>query len=122
MKISFYGYHSFLIESGDKKIAINPGALFFYWFRFTSLFPKPDVLMLPIGGKAVHNTMDASEALQAVKIMKPKMVIPCHYNCPALFTKKYNPADDMKFKRDVEALDSQCVILSTGDFVELNHG
>lgn len=267
MKISFYGYNAFLIESGDKKIAIDPGALFFYWFRFTSLIPKsewetvthilvthgdpdhywhadriakisrasvicnktmlrncngkdlllgsrnkglafttqisnlhtlsvdetievdglsvtgiktthgelvlklgpfaktlkpgpderigwgaigfdinldgkrlvnlgdtllhekewqkinePDVLMLPIGGKAIHNTMDESEALQAVKIMKPKMVIPCHYNCPALFTKKYNPVDDMKFKRDVEALDSRCVILSAGDFVELNHG
>jgi len=33
MKITFYGYNSFIIESGDKKIAIDPGALFFYWFR-----------------------------------------------------------------------------------------
>ena len=37
MKIKFYGYNAFLIESGDKKIAIDPGALFFYWFRFTTL-------------------------------------------------------------------------------------
>jgi L-ascorbate metabolism protein UlaG (beta-lactamase superfamily) len=29
MKIKFYGYNAFLIESGDKKIAIDPGALFF---------------------------------------------------------------------------------------------
>ena len=27
---------------------------------------EPDVLMIPIGGKAIHNTMDAEEALQAV--------------------------------------------------------
>jgi len=227
MKISFYGYNAFLIESGNKKLAIDPGALFFYWFRFTTLFPKsewpgithifithgdpdhywhadrvakasgasvicnktmlrevngkmlmlgprdkglafttefnnvhtlsvdetieidgmsisgiktthgelvlkvgpfskivkpgsaerigwgsigfeinvdgkkmvnlgdtllhekqwqkinaPDVLMIPIGGKTVHNTMDVEEAIQAVSIMRPRRVIPCHYNCP----------------------------------------
>jgi len=42
MKIKFYGYNTFLIESGDKKIAIDPGALFFYWFRFTTLIPKSE--------------------------------------------------------------------------------
>ena len=42
MKISFYGYNAFLIESGDKKVAIDPGALCFYWFRFTSLIPKSE--------------------------------------------------------------------------------
>lgn len=41
MRITFYGYNAFLIESGDKKLAIDPGALFFYWFRFTPLIPKP---------------------------------------------------------------------------------
>ena len=40
MKIQFFGYNAFLIESGDKLLAIDPGALFFYWFRFTPLFPK----------------------------------------------------------------------------------
>ena len=29
MKIHFYGYNAFLIESGDKLLAIDPGALFF---------------------------------------------------------------------------------------------
>jgi len=42
MKVKFYGYNAFLIESGDKKIAIDPGALFFYWFRFTTLIPKTE--------------------------------------------------------------------------------
>ena len=42
MKISFYGYNTFLIESGNIKRAIDPGALFFYWFRFTTLFPKSE--------------------------------------------------------------------------------
>ena len=264
MHIKFFGYNAFLIESGDKKIAIDPGALFFYWFRFTSLFPKtewasithifithgdpdhywhadrvakasgaavicnetmlrevngkalmigprdkglafttvfdnlhtlsvdetieidgmsitgiktthgevvlkigpfsktakpgpnervgwgaigfdialdgkrvinlgdtllnkkewqeisePDVLMIPIGGGAVHNTMDVNEAVQAVEIIRPKRVIPCHYNCPAFFTKKYNPADDRLFKSKVEALGINCTILNSGDSIGL---
>lgn len=265
MKISFYGYNAFLIELGDKKIAIDPGALFFYWFRFTTLIPKtewesithifvthgdpdhywhadrvakassahvicnktmvrdingkalmlgprdkglafttefnnlhtlsvdetievdgmtitgiktthgeltlklgpfaktvkpgpeervgwgaigfeinlngkrivnlgdtllhekewqaingPDVMMIPIGGKVVHNTMDAEGALQAVKIMRPKMVVPCHYNCPAFFTKNYNPADDQMFKREVERIGVKCTILDIGDSLNLS--
>ena len=256
MKIQFYGYNAFLIESGDKKLAIDPGALFFYWFRFTSLIPQsewksithifithgdpdhywhadrvaevsrapvicnktmlqevngkalmlgprdkglaftsefnnlhtlsvdetieiegmtisgiktthgelvlklgpfskvvkpgpeerigwgaigfdiklgdkrvinlgdtllhkkewqkinePDVLMIPIGGKSAHNTMDEAEALQAIEIMKPKLVIPCHYNCPAFFTKTYNSADEESFKKQVEKLGIQLEVL-----------
>jgi len=266
MKIKFYGYNAFLIESGDKKLAIDPGALFFYWFRFTALIPKtewesithifvthgdpdhywhvdrvaeaskapiicnrtmvrdvkgkalmlgprdkglafttefnnlhtlsidetieidgmcitgiktthgelvlklgpfsktvkpgpeerigwgaigfdikldgkrivnlgdtllhekewqtinePDVLMIPIGGKAIHNTMDVDEAVQAVNIMHPKLVIPCHYNCPAFFTKTYNPADDDLFKSEVVKTGSKCKILQMGDSIDLDN-
>ena len=265
MKIKFYGYNAFLIESRDKKLAIDPGALFFYWLRLTTLIPKsewgnithifithadpdhywhsdrvakasnasvicnktmtrninsevlmlgprdkglafttkfsnlhtlsvdetividdmsitgiktthgnlvlklgpfsktlrpspderigwgaigfkinlyekiiinlgdtllqekewqtiiePDVLMIPIGGKAIHNTMDVEEAIQAVNIMRPKLVIPCHYNCPAFFTKKYNPADIELFKREVEKTGSKCVILGAGESIDIN--
>ncbi len=266
MKIKFFGYNTFLIESSDKKIAIDPGALFFYWFRFTTLIPKsewesithifvthgdpdhywhadrvaetskapvicnktmvrnvkgkmlmlgprdkglafttefknfhtlsvdetieldglsitgiktthgelilklgpfaktvnpgpeerigwgaigfdiklngkrivnlgdtllhekewqainePDVLMIPIGGKSAHNTMDVEEAIQAVKNMHPKLVIPCHYNCPGFFTKTYNPADDVLFKSEVEKTGSKCQILKMGDSIDLDH-
>jgi L-ascorbate metabolism protein UlaG (beta-lactamase superfamily) len=260
MKITYYLYNTFIIESGDKKIVIDPGALFFYFFRFTSLIPKtkwkdithifvthgdpdhywyadqvaksssapiifnksmvkringknfmlgprerglsfktpiekfktlsagetikidkieitgiktihgplkfhfgpfsktlhpgpkerigwgaigfkiklngktlvnlgdsllrkkdwikiknPDILMIPIGGKKTQNTMDEKEALEAVKIMKPKLVIPCHYNCPALFSKKYNPSDDKWFKKEIEKLGIVCKVLYKGD-------
>ena len=42
MKITHYLYNAFIIESGEKKIAIDPGALFFYWFRFATLIPKSE--------------------------------------------------------------------------------
>lgn len=80
---------------------------------------NPDVLMIPIGGKAVHNTMDEEEALKAVKIMHPKLVIPCHYNCPAFFAKKYNPANDQSFKLEVEKTGAKCVILRSGESIDL---
>jgi L-ascorbate metabolism protein UlaG (beta-lactamase superfamily) len=37
---------------------------------------KPDVALIPIGG---YYTMDAKQAVQAVKLLKPKTVIPIHY-------------------------------------------
>ena len=42
MKIKFYGYNTFLIESDNKKIAIDPGALFLYFFKLTTLIPKSE--------------------------------------------------------------------------------
>ena len=80
---------------------------------------NPDVLMIPIGGKAVHNTMDEKEALRAVKIVQPKLVIPCHYNSPAFISKNYNPADDSMFKAEVEKTGAKCEILLAGDSIEI---
>ena len=42
MKITYYSYNAFIIEWDDKKIAIDPGALFAYWFSFASLIPKEE--------------------------------------------------------------------------------
>ena len=42
MKITHYLYNTFIIETGDKNIAIDPGGLFFYFFRFTTVIPKPE--------------------------------------------------------------------------------
>ena len=83
---------------------------------------EPDVLMIPIGGKVARNAMDEDEALEAVGIIRPATVIPCHYNCPGLWTKKLNPGDDQYFKRQAEKLGSRCVILGSGEFVEIQGG
>jgi len=80
---------------------------------------KPDVLMIPIGGRVINNTMDEKEALQAVKLIKPKMVIPCHYNCDFLWRKNFNPADDEMFKREVQNLGIECHIMRQGDVIDL---
>jgi len=102
----------------DGKFLVNLGDTLLHADEWKSI-SEPDVLMIPIGGKAVHNTMDEKDALQAVEIMKPKLVIPCHYDCPAFFSKKYNPADEKGFKREVEKLGIKCSILYKGDAISI---
>ena len=79
---------------------------------------KPDVLMLPIGGMGNNIwTMDVSDALEAVKHIRPKTVIPCHYNVPFFSKKVFAPADGHYFKREVEKMGVKCKIMQYGDEV-----
>jgi len=112
-----WGAIGFKIELDGKSI-LNLGDTLLHEKEWREI-RNPDILMIPIGGKAVHNTMDEEEALQAVRIMKPKLVIPCHYNCPAFFSKNYNPADDKVFKKEVEKMEIECVILRKDDSIEI---
>jgi L-ascorbate metabolism protein UlaG (beta-lactamase superfamily) len=77
---------------------------------------KPDVLMLPIGGAGENIwTMDVTDALEAVKLISPKKVIPCHYNVSFFWIKNINPADDLFFKREVEKMGIECSVMKYGD-------
>jgi L-ascorbate metabolism protein UlaG (beta-lactamase superfamily) len=102
----------------DGRTVVNLGDTLLHADEWASI-QNPDVLMVPIGGRATHNTMDEQEAVQAVGIMRPQHVIPCHYNCPAFFTRKYNPADDEMFKAEVEKQGAACIILHQGESVEI---
>ncbi|MBL4888462.1 MAG: MBL fold metallo-hydrolase [Candidatus Lindowbacteria bacterium] len=112
-----WGAIGFSIEVEGKKI-VNLGDTLLHTTEWESI-QQPDVLMIPIGGKEVHNTMDELDALKAVEAMQPKLVIPCHYNCPAFFTTKYNPADVFMFKSEVEKLGVNCAILNKGDSINI---
>ena len=76
---------------------------------------QPDVLMIPIGGQVVKNTMNVEEALEAVKMMSPKKVIPTHYNCGALLWRKLNSANPDAFKSGIEKMGMECIIMKDGD-------
>jgi len=96
----------------DNKVIVNLGDTLLQK-EWESL--NPDILMIPIGGRKAHNTMDEEEALEAVKMMSPKMVIPCHYDCGALLSRKLNQADAEMFKRGVEKMGIECNIMKYGD-------
>ena len=79
---------------------------------------NPDVLMLPIGGLGDNTwTMDVTDAIEAVRLIKPKMVIPCHYNVPFLWIKNIAKADGQVFKREVENLGVTCHLMNRGDVI-----
>jgi L-ascorbate metabolism protein UlaG (beta-lactamase superfamily) len=80
---------------------------------------QPDVLMIPIGGREIPNTMDEKEALKAVRLIQPKLVIPMHYNGDFLWKRNFNPADDAMFKREVEKMGIECVIMKYGDEIHV---
>lgn len=75
------------------------------------LLKDVDVAFLPIGGNFV---MDVDDALVAVEMIKPKVVVPIHYN-----TWEIIKADENKFKEGVEKLGIKCVIMKPGDTLEL---
>ncbi len=110
-----WGAIGFHIQFNGSSI-VNLGDTLFHEKDWESI-PSPDVLMIPIGGKAIHNTMDEIEAARATEIIRPQIVIPCHYNCPGLFSKKYNPGDDQLFKKEVERRGTRCIILGEAESV-----
>lgn len=67
-----------------------------------------DVAILPIGD---YFTMGPDDALRAVKFVRPKVVIPCHYNTfPPI------QQDPEAFKKNVEeSTSAKCVILQPGE-------
>ena len=101
----------------DGKTIVNLGDSIFLE-EWTGL--KPDVLMLPIGGLGENTwTMDVSDAIEAVKRIAPKKVIPCHYNVSFLWIRNIASADDQLFKREVEKLGIECHIMQYGDEIEI---
>jgi L-ascorbate metabolism protein UlaG (beta-lactamase superfamily) len=74
---------------------------------------KVDTMIVPIGGRY---TMDVRAAVRATAFVKPRYVIPCHYNTfPAI------KADAHDFARQVEAAgDISVSVLEPGDVIELS--
>jgi L-ascorbate metabolism protein UlaG (beta-lactamase superfamily) len=71
-----------------------------------------DAALLPIGD---NFTMGPEDALEAVKLLKPKVVIPIHYDTFELIKQ-----DTSAFKAAVEAqTEAKCVILKAGEDYEL---
>ena len=69
---------------------------------------KSDIALLPIGGDL---TMDCVDAIRAVKTIKPKFVVPMHYN-----TFKMIQQDPKEFQQKIEqsVLKTKVVIMKPG--------
>lgn len=76
---------------------------------------RPDIALLPIGG---HFTMDPVEAVKAVELIKPKVVIPMHYGT---FPVLYGKPEEFKKLVEEKAPGVEVVILKPGEKYEFKY-
>jgi len=72
-----------------------------------------NILMIPIGGQRV---MDLSDAVKATKMIKPKYVIPMHYNT---FENIKADANEFKHKIDKSVLEAETLIMKPGQKIKI---
>lgn len=84
-----------IIDFAGKRIYNAGDTCVFGDMKLIAEMYKPEIALLPIGG---HFTMDLFEAVKAVELISPKVVIPIHYN-----TWEPIAEDAAKFKSEVES-------------------
>jgi len=73
---------------------------------------EPEIALLPIGSRF---TMGIKEAVKAVELIEPQIVVPMHYNTFDVIRQ-----DPEVFRKAVEAkVDTKVIILEPGEFIEL---
>ncbi|WP_066639872.1 metal-dependent hydrolase [Desulfolucanica intricata] len=102
----------FIIFTGDKTIYHSGDTGLFGDMGLIGKLNNIDLAMLPIGD---NYTMGPEDALEAVRLLNPKLVIPMHYNTWPLIAQ--NPES---FKADVESQTrAKVVILNPGENYDL---
>jgi L-ascorbate metabolism protein UlaG (beta-lactamase superfamily) len=112
------GFHTlgnpagFLVRIGDRTIYhAGDTALFGDMERIGRRHPI-DLALLPIGD---NFTMGPEDALEAVQLLRPRRVVPIHYNTFDLIRQ-----DAPAFARQVAAqTDAECVLLAPGESVDV---
>ncbi|MDY9925583.1 metal-dependent hydrolase [Methanosarcina sp.] len=73
---------------------------------------KPEIALLPIGSRF---TMGIKEAVKAVELIEPEVVVPMHYNTFDVIRQ-----DPEEFRKAVEAkVDTKVIIMKPGESIEL---
>ena len=101
----------FLITIDGKKIYHAGDTGLFLDMKLIGEMDSIDVAILPVGG---NFTMDVDDAVKAVEFLKPKLVIPMHYD-----TFDVIKADLGEFRRKVEALKRGVAVLGVGESADV---
>lgn len=100
----------YIIEMDGKRL-YHPGDTYLQGIENLGSVGKIDIFFVPIGG---NYTMNVDEAVEAVKIVKPKLAIPMHFNT---FTEI--KADPNGFMAKVEAAGLKAKVLKIGEEIEV---
>ncbi|GAB1373105.1 metal-dependent hydrolase [Candidatus Kapaibacterium sp.] len=100
-----------VITIGNKKIYHCGDTGLFLDMKLIGEIDEIDVMMPPIGD---NFTMGIDDAVRAVEFVKPKLVIPMHYN-----TFPVIKADPYKFKEKAEKNNFKCKVMDFGEIIEV---
>jgi len=99
-----------VIVEGDGKTVYHAGDTgLFGDMRLIGEIYKPDIALIPIGG---YYTMEVKEAAEAVKLLRPKTVIPMHYKT---FPVLAQSADEFASKVKEKMPKVKVVVLKPGE-------
>ena len=102
----------FVIGIGGRSIYHAGDTGVFGDMRLIGELYEPEVALLPIGDRF---TMGIKEAVKAVELIRPEIVVPMHYG-----TFDVIKQDPEEFKRAVEAkVDTKVIIMRPGESIEL---
>ena len=101
----------FLITIDGKKIYHAGDTGLFLDMKLIGEMDSIDVAILPVGG---NFTMDVADAVKAVEFLKPRLVIPMHYD-----TFDVIKADLGEFRRKVEVLKRRVAVLGVGESADV---
>ncbi len=101
----------FIVRMGGKVVYHAGDTGLFMDMKLIGELDKIDMALLPIGG---YFTMDINDAAKAVEFLKPKKVIPMHYDT-------FDPikADPNKFADKSKRHGAECIILKPGESYNL---
>lgn len=94
-----------------KKIYHTGDTGLFYDMKLIGEMDKIDYMLAPIGD---NFTMGITDAVKAVELVNPDVVIPIHYN-----TFPVIKADPYEFKKRIEAIGKKCRVLEFGEEIEI---
>lgn len=102
----------YVIQIGGHTIYHAGDTTIFGDMKLISELYEPEVALLPIGDRF---TMGIKEATKAVEFIRPKIVIPMHYNTFDIISQ-----DPLEFKQAVESkTDTKVIIKKPGESIEL---
>lgn len=103
----------FVIKSARSSVYHSGDTALFGDMSIIGRLYQPQVFIVPIGG---HYTMDPIEAIKAIKLVKPKIVIPCHYNT---FPRLHQEVEVFASMAEREVGEVKIRILEPGETLEL---
>ncbi|MBI4258694.1 MAG: metal-dependent hydrolase [Thaumarchaeota archaeon] len=103
----------YVISMGDESVYHAGDTSYFAEMEFIGRHYKPKVACLPVGG---HFTMDVDQAVEAALSLKPRYLIPMHYNTWDLIK-----VEDKDLQRLVKSVENTCQVrvMKPGQTIEL---